>query len=664
MEEPFLGSITRRILLSYLCSGFGGESMKLIAGARWSAKYFLLTTILTALPFAAFSKEAVDPDVAKFKAISESDTMVMVPMRDGVGLATDVYLPKGVGPFPVILVKTPYNFNKIGGPVLKWAIEAIERGYAFVVQNERGRYYSEGEWEILGKPRIDGYDSLTWIAEQEWSSGKVATMGCSSSAEWQIALAAQDHPAHAAMIPMAAGAGIGRVGEYYEQGNFYKGGVPQTLFMVWMYSVQQGIRPQFAEGLTQEQLQRVRRAYDLAAEMPEVDWKIQLRKLPAIEWLKDAESNDGPASEMMARAPNDPQWFRGGLYHDDEDFGVPAFWFNSWFDVSQGPNLALFNHVREKASDRDVRDGQYMVIAPTLHCGFYRTPEHEDLIAGDLNVGNATFPYYDTMFSFLDHYLKGDTEGDDFAKNTPRVQFYTMGRNEWESADRWPPEDIEELSMYLASDGHANSVFGDGSLSTSMANGAASDTFTYDPLNPVPALGGGVCCNKDAAVGGSFDQRGIEARADVLVYTTEPLEQATEVTGFVRAKLFVSSDVKDTDFTVKLVDVHPDGTAWNIDDTIFRARYRDGYDKQVFMEEGGVYELNPTAMSTSYEFKAGHRIRVEIASSKFPQYMRNLNTGGNNYDETEGVVARNTLHHSVEYPSQIILPVAPAANQE
>jgi hypothetical protein len=178
-------------------------------------------------------------------------------------------------------------------------------------------------------------------------------------------------------------------------------------------------------------------------------------------------------------------------------------------------------------------------------------------------------------------------------------------------------------------------------------------------MNPVQALGGGVCCNQDAALGGSYDQRAIEARADVLVYTSEPLTRDTEVTGSVRATLFVSSDAKDTDFTLKLVDVHPDGTAYNVDDTIFRARYRDGYDKEAFMRPGEIYELNPTAMSTSYEFRKGHRIRVEIASAKFPQYMRNLNTGGNNYDETEAVIAHNTIHHSAEHPTRIVLPVVP-----
>ena len=618
----------------------------------------LILALATSFARTSVAQEEDEAATAKFEAIASADTMIMVPMRDGVGLQTDVYLPKGEeGPFPVIFVKTPYNFNKIEGGQLEWAIEAIERGYAFVVQNERGRYYSEGEWEILGRPRTDGYDSLDWIAEQSWSNGNVGTMGCSSTAEWQMALAALDHPAHKAMVPMAAGAGIGRVGEFYEQGNWYKGGVHQTLFTVWLYGVQQDIRPQFPDDLSKAELQRLRKMYDLAAEMPEVDWKKHLETLPAIDWLESAGANAGPGATLLARKPNDPAWYEGGLYHDDEDFGVPAFWFNSWFDVSQGPNLAMFNHVRENASDREVRDGQYVLVAPTLHCGFYRIPEHKDLIAGELNVGNATFPLYEQVFGFFDHYLKD--QANDFRKETPRVQYYTMGKNEWSSSNEWPPESAEPRVFYLSSDGQANSVFGNGRLSTEPPEGREADMYTYDPMNPVPALGGGVCCNSDAALGGSYDQRAIEARADVLVYTSEPLERDTEVTGSIRTTLYVSSDVKDTDFTVKLVDVHPDGTAYNVDDTILRARYREGYDKEVFMTPGEVYELNPTAMSTSYEFREGHRIRVEIASSKFPQYMRNLNTGGNNYDETEGVTARNSLHHSAEYPTRIVLPVVP-----
>lgn len=614
---------------------------------------FCLAALVSVASLAAQDSEEKK---ARFEAISQADTMVMVPMRDGVKLATDVYLPKGEGPFPTVFLKTPYDYNEIEGSSLDVALESLQRGYAFVIQNERGRYYSEGDWELLGHPRTDGYDALSWLAEQDWSNGKVATMGCSSSAEWQLALAAQNHPAHTAMVPMAAGAGIGRVGEFQEQGNFYKGGVHQTLMSAWLYRVQQNIRPQFPPGLTQEQLQRLRKAYSLAADMPDQDWAKQLRKLPAVDWLDDAGGNEGPARDLLMRKPDDPAWFEGGLYHDDEDFGVPAFWLNSWFDVSQGPNLTLFNHVRANASDKAVRDGQYMMIAPTLHCAFFRTPRYEDLIVGDLNLGNAWRDYWADIFAFLDHYMiKKDRS---FSSGTDRVRFFTLGSNEWQGADSWPPKDVESRVLYLGSEGAANSLFGDGRLSPEpSADG--QDTFTYDPLNPVPSLGGGVCCNGDATLGGSFDQRGIEARADVLVYSSEPLEEDLEVTGFVRPVLFVSSDARDTDFTVKLVDVHPDGSAWNVDDTILRARYREGWGREVFMQKGKVYELRPTPMSTSYRFKAGHRLRVEVSSSKFPQYMRNLNTGGANTDETEGVIASNSVHYSDRYPSRIELPVRP-----
>jgi len=590
--------------------------------------------------------------------IADVESMVMVPMRDGVRLATDIFRPRGVEEdLPLVFIKTPYNFNEVSGPTLRWTFEAVSRGYAVAIQNERGRYYSEGEWEILGNPRTDGWDALDWFTQQPWSNGAVGTLGCSSSAEWQLALGAMDHPAHKAMVPMASGAGIGRVGEFMEQGNWYKGGVHQTLFSVWLYSVQQQVYPRFPAGTSEEDLRRFRQLYDLAPEMPEVDWKKQLATLPATAWLEDAGANFGPMQELLRRTPADPAWFEGGLYHDDAAIGVPAFWFNSWFDVSQGPNIAAFQHTRGNGVTPADRDGQYMLIAPTLHCAFYRIPEHEDYIAGDLNVGKAWFPIYDQMFAFFDAYLKGEESA--VFKDLPRVQYYTMGRNEWSEAAQWPPQGAETKTLYLTSGGDAGSLFGDGRLVEDGPTGGGADRYSYDPMNPVPALGGGVCCNKDAARGGSFDQRGIEARRDVLVYTGDVLAEDLEVTGSIRPVLYVSSDARDTDFTVKLVDVHPDGSAWNVDDTILRARYRDGYETPLMMTEGEVYELTLSPMTTSHVFKAGHRIRVEVSSSKFPQYMRNLNTGGNNVDETEGVVARNVVHHGGAYPSRIDLSVVP-----
>jgi putative CocE/NonD family hydrolase len=233
-----------------------------------------------------------------------------------------------------------------------------------------------------------------------------------------------------------------------------------------------------------------------------------------------------------------------------------------------------------------------------------------------------------------------------------------MGSNQWQSSGTWPPEGAAQVTYYLSSNGKANSLFGDGKLTTKEpASDEPSDHFTYDPFNPVTSYGGNVCCTGNAIQAGSFDQKIMEARRDILVYTTDPLEEGIEVSGTIDITLYVSSDAKDTDFTVKLVDVYPDGRAYNLDETILRARYREGYDKQVFMEEGKVYELPVSPMSTSNYFAAGHRIRIEVSSSNFPRFTRNLNTGGNNYDETEGVVAHNTIHHSREYPSQIKLPI-------
>ena len=233
-----------------------------------------------------------------------------------------------------------------------------------------------------------------------------------------------------------------------------------------------------------------------------------------------------------------------------------------------------------------------------------------------------------------------------------------MGSNKWQSADEWPPANTEMVTYYLDSEGNANSLDGDGSLSVkNPGKKDNADTFKYDPDNPVTSYGGGFWGYGDAIKAGSFDQSAMEMRNDILVYTSEVLEEGIEVTGFIESVLFVSSDVKDTDFTIKLIDVYPDGRAYNLDETIQRARYREGYDKEVFMKPGGVYKIKLTPMATSNYFARGHRIRIEVSSSNFPRFDRNLNTGGNNYDESEGVVATNSIHHSKQYPSVIMLPV-------
>jgi putative CocE/NonD family hydrolase len=232
-----------------------------------------------------------------------------------------------------------------------------------------------------------------------------------------------------------------------------------------------------------------------------------------------------------------------------------------------------------------------------------------------------------------------------------------MGSNKWQASDTWPPSGYTTTTYYLHSSGKANSVFGDGKLSPNMPANENPDQFSYDPNFPVPSNGGNVCCMGNALNGGAYDQRQMEARNDILVYTSDPLVQGVEVTGSIEATVFVSSDAKDTDVTLKILDVYPDGKAYNLDETIQRLRYRDGYDKEVMMEKGKVYKVDLTPISTSNYFAPGHSIRIEISSSNFPRFDRNLNTGGNNYNEYKGVIAKNTIHHSSVYSSQVRMPV-------
>ena len=623
-------------------------------------KLYNILFLITILFSSSFVKSQ-DDILSKINEIGTLEQKVMMPMRDGVRLATDIYRPKGDVKVPIIFSRTPYNFNtgwehsKKNNRTHQSAYEALKRGYAYVVQNERGRYFSEGEWDILGMPLTDGYDAFSWMSEQSWSNGKIGTLGCSSTAEWQMAVAALDHPSHAAMVPQGFGAGVGRVGDFLEQGNWYRGGVEQLLFGTWLYGVEHDkFKPRIPKGATQEDLIRISRFYDLAPENPPVDWAEKIKHLPLQDLLKNINGKKEIFDKMIRRKPNDPEWYKGGLYHDDMDFGVPSFWFVSWYDVATSPNIALFNHVRSNAKDLSVRDDQYLVIAPTLHCGFTRATENT--IVGQRSVGDARLNYDEQIYNWFDLMLKG--KNNDFKAKTPRVQYYTMGSNKWQNSETWPPDSTEMTPFYLTSNGNANTLNGDGML-TSLKRKIVKnkDSFKYDPMNPIKSNGGGVCCSGNAVQGGAFDQKEMELNENILVYSSNTLKEGMEVSGFINSTLYISSDVKDTDVTIKLIDVYPDGTAYNLDETIQRVRYREGYDKEVFMEAGKVYKVKMTPMSTSNYFKKGHKIRIEISSSNFPRFARNLNTGGNNYDESKAVIANNKIHHSKLHPSSITLPI-------
>ena len=359
---------------------------------------------------------------------------------------------------------------------------------------------------------------------------------------------------------------------------------------------------------------------------------------------------------MIQRTPNDPAWYRGGLWHDDMPIGVPGMWLMSWYDVSVGPNLALYNHVRSTAAP-EIADRQYAVIAPTLHCAYRRASE--ETVVGERSMGDARLDWDALTWGWFDALLKGTDNG--MLDTLPKVQYFTMGANRWQSSDTWPPAGARPLTYWLASGGNAGTSNEDGRLQSEPPRNDAPDRFVYDPMNPVPSYGGNVCCTGNAVQGGAFDQRELEeSRSDILVYTTEPLTEGVEISGPVEVTLYVSSDARDTDFTVKLIDVDAEGRAYNLDETIQRMRYREGYDREVWMEPGEVYEVVLGPLTTSNWFAPGHRIRIEVSSSNFPRFDRNLNTGGRNYDESEGVIANNAVHHSRQYPSRVRLTMVPA----
>jgi hypothetical protein len=605
---------------------------------------------------------------AELQSLSIVERKVMVAMRDGKRMATDIYRPKDASrKYPVIFVRTPYDFNfwdiRTGAPrSMTVELDAVKHGYAYVEMSERGHLFSEGTYDILGAPLSDGWDAISWIAKQPWSNGKVGAIGCSSTAEWQLAVASLGNPAFAAMIPESFGAGVGRVAPYFEQGNWYRGGAVQMLFITWLYGEQNQVRPMFPPDTPREDLVRASRLFDLAPRMPPVDWSKALWHLPVMDIIEAAGGPHGIFADrmevptggaMIRRTPNDPAWYRGGLWHDNMPINVPGLWLMAWYDVSVGPNLAAYNYVRRTARP-EIAAQQYAVIAPTLHCSYKRAAE--DTMVGERSMGDARLNYDELTYGWFDHFLKGADNR--ILETMPKVRYFTMGMNRWQSSETWPPPGAAPMTLYLESAGKANTLDGDGALAPAPPAADRPDSFTYDPIDPVPSHGGNVCCTGNAIAGGAFDQRTLEARRDVLVYTSEPLKEGIEASGPIDVTLFVSSDAKDTDFTVKVLDVYPDGTAYNLDETIQRLRYREGYDKPLaWMEPGKVYKVSFQPMNTSNFFAAGHKIRIEVSSSNFPRFDRNLNTGGNNYDETVGVVAHNSVHHSVRYSSLVTLTV-------
>jgi len=540
---------------------------------------------------------------------------VRVPMRDGTKLATDLYFPVGaVGKLPVILIRTPYNRqDQHTGTARMFA----GRGYVVAVQDVRGKFDSEGHFTVSANDTRDGSDMLDWIAAQPWSTGQIGTYGCSYLAEDQLELAKVRNPHHTAMIPQAGG-GAYRFADLREGGAV---GLAEAApwFLKWGSKI------------------------DPNPAARKVDLEHMFLTLPLVDMLKKAGGPPTDFEDFVSHEPLDPWWDHFGYVNSKHHFNTPALQVCSWYDSVVNETFELFDLMRRNGESTLARENQFVVIGPSTHCAWESAAQHT--VVGKRDMGDARFPYNDLYVRWFDHWLKGEDNG---VTREPKVWIYVMGVNHWREESEWPLKRTRFTKYYLHSDGHANTRGGTGLLSVQAPQSEVADRFRYDPANPVPT-------NSE----GAQDQSTVEQRPDVLVYSTPALEKGIELTGPIQAVLYVSSSATDSDFTAKLVDVYPDGRAFNLQDGMLRARYRDGLDHWVWMKPGEAYRLQIDLHCTSNYFPAGHRIRLEISSSNFPRFDRNLNTGGHNYDEARWVVAENKVHHAAGRESYILLPVIP-----
>lgn len=563
-----------------------------------------------------------------------------VAMRDGTELSTDIYLPDRPGPQPVILIRTPYDKRafsperSIQGSVAAF----VEHGYAVAVQDVRGKFASDGVFTPNLNDDVDSYDTMSWIVKQPWSDGKIGTYGCSALGEAQVIAARLRHPAWKAAIPMAAtGASGGAGGRNLPSADWNGGAFELASSVGWFASYGRKV-PQRIDGKP-----------DYKGEV----WQV-LKRLPVITALDDPVFPASDYRNFVSHPPGDPFWSKFPYLKQGDQVAVPALFIDSWYDYA--PAVAFSQLAYFQQHSGTFGPTHRIVIDPSTHCDQHF--EGNPTVIGDRTVGDARFDFWGLYFAWFDHWLRGTDTGVD---RMPLVQYYNMGENRWRQATSWPVPGSHDISFYLASRVGAQSRKGDGALQLQRRLKAHIDRFTYDPAKPVQSIGGPLCCvptKDDKSPAGAFDQTPVEDRRDVLVYSTPPLTHAVNVTGPIRAELYVSSDAPDTDFTAKLVDLDAGGHAWNVVEGITRMRWRGGYARQMPpLVRGMVYKVTIDLQATSNSFLAGHRIRLEIASSSFPRFDRNLNTGGNNVDQSTPRIAHNAVHIAARYPSRVILPV-------
>ena len=547
---------------------------------------------------------------------------VKVPMRDGVELSADLYLPRVSGTFPTVLMRTPYSNNM--DVTIERARVLANDGYACVIQDIRGRWDSDGDYYPFHPDVDDGFDTQEWVGQQEWSNGKIGMAGSSylGLVQWLSA------PLRSQYLTCLAPRVI--CGDFYN-GLVYPGGALQlNVVMTW------GMR---TNGRTGQSID-----YH--------DWTNAFRALP----VGDADLSAGRAlgffKDWIEHPAYDDYWNAIDVEDKWNEIDVPAFSMGGWFDLYSADAFTNFNGIRKNGRTPEARQSR-LIVGPWPHALSTSSK------TGDVDFGAGSLADLDGEETrWFDYWLKGIDNG---IVDEPPLRLFIMGINEWRDEHEWPLARTDWQRWHLHSDGDANSVRGGGRLSIDTPTDEPEDRFVYDPEFPVQTVGGNNCCSPDIVPWGPYDQRAVEMRSDVLVYTSDPFEEDMEVTGPIKVVLYAATDGPDTDWTAKLVDVSPTGYAMNLCDGIFRARYRESRSESRLLEPNRVYEYEIDVAVTGNVFQKGHSVRIEISSSNFPRFDRNLNTGKDYGKDGEMRVANQAVYHSREYPSHVLLPVIPLA---
>jgi uncharacterized protein len=559
-----------------------------------------------------------------------------VPMktRDGVTLYADIYRPNSPNKFPVILMRTPYD-KSVGWAVAP-AAQMVRRGYVVVIQDVRGRYTSEGEWYPFRHEQADGYDTVEWAAVLPYSNGKVGMMGASYVGATQMLAAIAQPPHLTAIAPNVTAS------NYHDGWTYQNGAFEQWFDQNWT--------SQLAQNSLQRLIEENTDARKGVLTLPLADYPVfNFGQLPADAQLT---SKIVPYYEdWLAHPDYDDYWKQWSIEENFSKIAVPMLQVGGWYDIFNGGTLRNYMGAKAHGATEAARTQQHLLIEIGGHAGFGRR-------IGDVDFGPHAVEngYTNVILDWYDYLFKGIKN--EYATEKP-VKIFVMGANEYRQEDDWPLPQAQYTKYFLHSNGKANSLRGDGSLSTTGPKAEPADSYVYNPSNPVPTFGGPLCCDEQHMEPGPRDQRAVENRDDVVVYSTGPLSRDLEVTGPVTATLFVKSSTVDTDFTAKLVDVAPDGFAQDLTEGILRMRYRDSAEHATLMNPGQIYQITVDLWATSNVFLRGHSMRLEIASSNFPRFDRNLNTGEDIKFARVSVPATNVIFHDAQHPSALVLPVIP-----